>query len=74
MRSESILALLILFSLGWIGFCVLEFYFTTQDSDCGYTSLESCTHFHRIEQEMILWRGFAIQLAAILAYLLIRKR
>ena len=74
MRTERAFALLALFSIGWLGFSLLDFYFTTQNSDCGYTPTETCTHFARAEQQIIIWRGLAIQLAAILAVVLIRKR
>ena len=74
MKSERSLALLALFSLGWLGFSLLAFYFTTQNSDCGYTPIETCTQFTRAEQQIIVWRGLAIALAAILAVVLIRKR
>jgi hypothetical protein len=73
-KSESVLALLILFSLGWLGFSALDFYLTTQNSDCGYTPGEICTHIARAEQAIIIWRGLAIQLAAILLVMFIRKR
>jgi hypothetical protein len=73
-KSESAFALLVLFSLGWLGFSAFEFYLTTQNSDCLYTPAEMCAHFARAEQEIIIWRGLAIELAAILAWAVIRKR
>jgi hypothetical protein len=74
MKSERAFGLLALFSLLWLGYSLGEFYLTTQDSDCSYLPLDSCTHFARAEQAIIVWRGGAIQLAAVLAFVLVRKR
>jgi hypothetical protein len=73
-KTERALVLLALFSLGWLGFSLVDFYFTMQNSDCGYTVAETCTQFARAEQQIVIWRGLAIELAAILAVVLIRKR
>jgi hypothetical protein len=73
-KSERAFALLALFTLGWLGFSLLDFYLTTQNGDCLYTPTEACTHFARAEQNIIIWRGLAVQLAAILALVVVRKR
>ena len=73
MRSAG-LALLVLFTIGWIGFSALGFYVTTTNSDCSYTPDELCTHLARAKQQMIIWRWLAVQLVAIFAALAIWKR
>ena len=67
-------ALLILFTLGWAASSAFEFYLTTQNSDCSYAAAEVCTQNARYEQRLIVWRGLALELAAVLAFLGLRKR
>ena len=74
MKAGALFALLAVFTIGWLGFSLIDFYFTTQNSDCGYTPGEICKQFARAEQAIIIWRGLAIQLAAILLVMVIRKR
>ena len=71
---ERAFALLVLFSLGWLGFSLADFYLTTQNSDCGYTAAEICTQFARADQKIIIWRGLAVEVAAILAFVFVWKR
>lgn len=73
MKTSSLFALLMLFTIGWVAFSLFDFYMTTQNSDCSYLPIESCTHLARAEQKIVVWRGLAVQLAAVLAALLLRK-
>ncbi len=74
LKESRIFALLALFTIGWIGFSLTGYYLTTQNSDCGYTLAEACTRNARYEQQVIIWRGVAVELAAILVALFLRKR
>jgi hypothetical protein len=73
-EESKAFALLALFTIGWIGFSLIDFHLTTQNSDCGYTPAEACTIYARYEQQVIIWRGLAVEFAAILTALVLRKR
>jgi hypothetical protein len=73
-KGSAVFALLVLFTVAWIGFSLLDYYLTTQNSDCLYTAIEPCTRFARYEQQIVVWRAVAVQSVAILAALLIRER
>ena len=74
MIESRAFALLLLFTVGWAALSAFEFYLTTINSDCGYTASEICTRYAQSEQQVIVWRGLALELAAVLAFLGIRKR
>lgn len=74
MKESHLFALLALLTLGLIAFSALDFYLTTLNSDCTYAPMEPCTSYARSQQHMIFWRAAAIELAAVLAFILIRKR
>jgi hypothetical protein len=73
-REGRAFALLILFTLVWAASSAFEFHLTTQNSDCSYTAAEDCSQTAKYEQRLIIWRGLALELAAVLAFLGIRKR
>ena len=74
MKESSLFGLLALFTLALVSWSYLEYSLSTNDSDCGYTAAEACTQFANYEQQVLLWRAFALELAAILAFVLLRKR
>ena len=72
-KESTAFALLVLFTLGWAAYSAFEFYLSTLNSDCGYSPAEVCTRYAQYEQQLIVWRGLALQLAAVLAFVGLRK-
>ena len=65
--------ILFLFSVGWLIY-VLTTFLSAIGDDCSYVRTEACRTFMRYVPQLILWRGAAIELIAIAAYLRFRKR
>ena len=74
MKQSSIFALTVMVTLAWVAWSCLDYYLTTIDSDCGYTAAEACTRFADQQQQVIVWRGLAVQFAMIIVFLVLRKR
>jgi hypothetical protein len=60
--------------LAWLGWSCFEYYLTTINSDCGYSASEACTHIANYQQQVVIWRGLAVQFALIIILQLTRKR
>ncbi|MFD1611246.1 hypothetical protein ACFSCW_05455 [Sphingomonas tabacisoli] len=72
MRKHAGLVLAI-FSAFWIGWIALELLGSVM-GDCDYAGNADCKAMKDYAPALIFWRGLAVELAASVIYLTIRKR
>jgi len=71
MPIKVAVALFILFSAGWTGFSFIELLGSTL-GDC--FDNERCRGIKEFAPGLVLWRWLAIQLAAVIVLMMVRKR
>jgi hypothetical protein len=72
-RSTIAVTLLVLFSVAWGGWVFFQL-FANAIATCDYENDAGCRAFKEYAPPLILWRGLAVELLAIVAFILLRKR